>query len=155
MSDRTRRHEVLLRLVEGRPVSSQAELIEALASMGQEVHQSTLSRALRELGIRKADGRYRALDAVTATEVADPPAEAMLPVVHAFTACGPNLITVHVGTGQAQLLGVLLDRTEQAPIAGTIAGDDTVLIVTKGRADQLAALALLTEWFGEAKRDAG
>jgi len=71
-----------------------------------------------------------------------------VPVVRAYTPCGPNLITVHTGTGQAQLLGVMLDALEDSPITGTIAGDDTVLVVTKSRAEQRAALALLDDWFG-------
>lgn len=155
MSERTERHAFLKRLVEAEVVESQAELLSAVADFGQDVHQSTLSRDLRELGIRKEGGRYRAVATDRATLVADPPEEAMLPTVHGFTACGPNLITVHVGTGQAQLLGVLLDGTDDAPIAGTIAGDDTVLVVTKTRAEQRRILALLSEWFGGERHDGG
>jgi transcriptional regulator of arginine metabolism len=61
---------------------------------------------------------------------------------------------VRTGTGQAQLLGVLLDTSDAPSVTGTIAGDDTVLVVTKGRPEQRAALALLSGWFGEDKHDA-
>ena len=172
MSERTDRHAVLLELVDDRVVESQAELLDALASAGLEVHQSTLSRDLRELGIRKVRGRYTRpeptttpgagstpaspVPPATTSSPADPDASPtpVLPDVHGFTACGPNLITVRAGTGQAQLLGVLLDESGGPCIAGTIAGDDTVLVVTRGRPQQREALALLSGWFGEEKHDA-
>ncbi len=162
MSERTERHSVLLELVDDRVVESQAELLDALTAAGLEVHQSTLSRDLRELGILKVRGRYTGPDAPTPVAGAStpvppavpsatsPPADAdvaptpVLPDVHGFTVCGPNLITVRAGTGQAQLLGVLLDESGEPAIAGTIAGDDTVLVVTRGRPEQRRALALLT-----------
>jgi transcriptional regulator of arginine metabolism len=164
MSERTDRHQLLRRLVTTEEVESQLRMLDVLADRGLEVHQSTLSRDLRDLGISKRDGRYRlrtptpggmvgvASGRATASAVEDVPGT--LPIVHGFTACGPHLITVRAGTGQAQLLGVLLDAQEGSPIAGTIAGDDTVLVVTRGRPDQRAALALLEAWFGQDKRDA-
>ena len=152
MSERNERHDVIRRLVEDRAVESQQEFLDELAAAGLEVHQSTLSRDLGELGIRKLRGRYRlrsAAPAATPAPAAPPHDAPARPSVLGFTECGPNLITVHVGTGQAQMLGVLLDRTDEAPIAGTIAGDDTVLVVTKGRPEQRAAVNLLERWFGE------
>ncbi|MEJ2541444.1 MAG: hypothetical protein P8188_15990, partial [Gemmatimonadota bacterium] len=97
MRERIHRHALLKQLVTEAPVESQATLLEALAEAGLEVHQSTLSRDLRELGIRKVRGRYRTTDPsppTTAGPTADPPpAESPgLPLVHGFTACGPNLI---------------------------------------------------------------
>ncbi len=170
MSERTDRHSVLLDLVDDRVVESQAELLSALAAAGLEVHQSTLSRDLRELGIRKVQGRYTSHDGaqgqaggstrpassagMSSRGGSDGSSPPVLPDVHGYTVCGPNLITVRAGTGQAQLLGVLLDESGEPCIAGTIAGDDTVLVVTKGRREQREALALLEAWFGEGKRDA-
>ena len=159
MSERTDRHTALRRLVTTEQVETQARLLDALAERGLDVHQSTLSRDLRELGIRKQDGRYR-LQTPPARSASDGPASAApgptlaMPDVHRFVVCGPHLITVLVGAGQAQLLGVLLDAQEECPIAGTIAGDDTVLVITRGRPEQRAALALLEAWFGEDARDA-
>jgi transcriptional regulator of arginine metabolism len=175
MSPRNERHTFLLRLVEEQAVQRQSHLLEALAGAGMEVHQSTLSRDLRELGIRKVQGRYRTTGAPAPRAVARDAAAAAppggttstrggvagvgsggatLPEVRGFTACGPNLITVRTGTGQAPLLGVLLDSSDEPCVAGTIAGDDTVLVVTRGRPEQRAAQDLLTTWFGEDKRDA-
>jgi transcriptional regulator of arginine metabolism len=164
MSARTDRHAALRRLVTTEEVESQSRMLDALAERGLDVHQSTLSRDLRELGIRKQDGRYRLTTSApggsrngdgsrheTATAGEAPGA---MPVIRDFTACGPHLITVRGAPGQAQLLGVMLDTQEDVPIAGTIAGDDTVLVVTRGRPEQRAALALLAAWFGEAKRGA-
>lgn len=167
MSERTERHEVLRRIVASEEVETQSRMMEALAEEGLEVHQSTLSRDLRELGIRKRGGRYRPTDPPpVGGDVSTTPSRAAtvgretrggrptMPVVHDVIPCGPNLITVRAGTGQAQLLGVLLDEREDPAIAGTIAGDDTVLVITRGRPEQRAALALLEAWFGEGRRDA-
>lgn len=163
MSDRIERHAALRRLIATEAVESQSHMLDVLAERGLDVHQSTLSRDLRELGIRKRNGQYRLGMAPRRSEDDGPigkqPAGGMAggatwPDVHGFTACGPHLITVRAGTGQAQLLGVLLDAQEDAPIAGTIAGDDTVLVVTRGRPEQRAALALLEAWFGGGERDA-
>lgn len=154
MSERIQRHSILRRLVHEHTVQSQQEFLDELAAKGLEIHQSTLSRDLGELGIRKLDGRYRMPEVPAATSsppisgVSGPVDFPARPVVLGFTECGPNLITVRVGTGQAQMLGVLLDATDEAPIAGTVAGDDTVLVVTKGRPEQRAAVNLLERWFG-------
>jgi len=157
MTDRTRRHSALRDLVQSRDLATQHELLDELAAAGLEVHQSTLSRDLDELGIRKVGGRY-VLEPPEAgaagVEVASDVGPAR-PVVLGFTECGPNLITVRVGTGQAQLLGVLLDRMDDSPIAGTIAGDDTVLVVTAGRTQQRAAARLLERSYGAERHVAG
>jgi len=149
MSDRSQRHTVLERLVAERTVRSQQEMLDALGASGFEVHQSTLSRDLAELGIRKRGGRYQVVERLVPRPTSPDVDEVggTMPMVHSFVPCGPNLITVHTGTGQAQLLGVMLDALDDSPITGTIAGDDTVLVVTRGRADQRAAVGLLEDWF--------
>ncbi len=152
MTDRQDRHAFLKTLVRDRTITDQSELLNALEAEGWDLHQSTLSRDLKALGIRKVGGRY------TVVAPAPPPpsdAKVPLPSVHSFLACGPNLITVRTGAGQAQILGVLLDSLEDSEIAGTIAGDDTVLIMTQSRAHQRAALSLLREWFGEDRHVGG
>lgn len=150
MLEKNQRHELLSGLVQDQEIGSQAELLDALADAGLEVHQSTLSRDLRELGIRKVRGRYRMKSRDSGAALAAMPDRPTggLPVVHDVIPCGPNLVTVRTGTGQAQHLGVLLDASDDPSIAGTIAGDDTVLVVTKNRAEQRAALSLLERWFG-------
>ncbi len=152
MTDRQDRHAFLKALVRERTITDQSELLEALAAEGWELHQSTLSRDLKALGIRKVEGRYTVV-APAAPPLSD--TKVPLPSVHSFVACGPNLITARTGAGQAQILGVLLDSIEDSEIAGTIAGDDTVLIMTQSRAHQRAALALLRDWFGEERHVRG
>ena len=57
------------------------------------------------------------------------------------------------GRCQAQPVGVLLDSAEESAIEGTIAGDDTVFVATKGRRQQEVLLRRLASWFGEEKHD--
>jgi transcriptional regulator of arginine metabolism len=137
------RHAFLRALVQDQSVRSQKALLEALEAAGLGVDQSTLSRDLRELGIRKVSGSYRP------AAVAGPGTTSLVPQVVRYTACGPNLIVIRTVVGQAQAVGVFLDSAGEPAIAGTLAGDDTVFVATKGWRQQTVALRRLADWFGE------
>lgn len=139
------RHRRLLDLVSKQAIRSQKALLEALEKAELGVDQSTLSRDLQELGIRKLAGRYQQVRVVEpgTTRMPAPPQ------VLRYTTCGPNLIVIHTVVGQAQPVGVLLDTADEPSIEGTIAGDDTVFVATKGRRQQEVALRRFATWFGE------
>ena len=146
METKQKRHRRLAELVGEQAIRSQKALLEALARSGLGVDQSTLSRDLRELGIRKVRGRYRRIGGLeTETPV--------LPQVLRYTTCGPNLAVIHTEVGQAQPVGVLLDSADEPAIEATIAGDDTVFVATKGRRQQEVLLRRLASWFGEERHD--
>jgi transcriptional regulator of arginine metabolism len=108
------------------------------------VDQSTLSRDLIELGIRKSGGRYEWPKAA-----ADRPVTPVGEVVERFTACGPHLIVIRTTTGAASPLAVWIDQSGEPSIGGTLAGDDTVFVATKDRRRQVVALRRLEQWFGD------
>ena len=147
MDTKRTRQERLLELVGSRALGTQQALIEALAEAGLAVDQSTLSRDLRELEIRKVGGRYQRVRLV------EPGGEFPVPPVVRYTTCGPNLLVIHTVPGQAQPVGVFLDAADEAAIEGTIAGDDTVFVATKGRRQQAVVLRRFADWFGEERHD--
>lgn len=118
-------------------VHSQQDLVDLLADEGIEVTQATASRDLEEIGAvrgREASGemKYRLIDQVSEqrariNRVSD---ELMLSI----TASG-NLVVIKTPAGGAQLLASTLDRASQsgelASLIGTIAGDDTVLAISR------------------------
>jgi len=127
---------------------TQAALLKKLRAHGVRVDQSTLSRDLEELGIRKSGGVY----APAAPAVAEPgtptPAD-YAAVVRRFTTCGPHLIVVGTVIGQAQAVAVSIDTANDSSVAGTLAGDDTIFIATRTRRGQVVALRRLQQWFGD------
>jgi transcriptional regulator of arginine metabolism len=128
--------QIILRLIEAEPVTDQANLLAHLASRGHEVTQSTLSRHLKRLSVRKVDGRYRRVEP-TSPEF---PGATMAEVQ-------PNLLVLRTAPGFAQALAVALDRDPAPGQAGTLAGDDTVFVAVE--AEKLSeAKAHLRRWLG-------
>jgi transcriptional regulator of arginine metabolism len=146
--ERERRLAALRRIVQTGQADTQARLRRALKKKGYVVDQSTLSRDLAELGIRKRGGRY-------VTDAPDAPADPLdlnarlAGTVHRFTVCGPHLIVIHTAVGAAQPISVAIDRAEEPAIVATLAGDDTIFLATKNRRSQAVALRRLSQWFGE------
>ena len=132
--NRAQRHAAILRLVGDGPIGTQTELAEALRSAGHEVVQTTVSRDIHELGLiklRHESGRL----------VYGPPraAEAGLNEVLAVAlgrwglAIAPsgNLVVVTTPHGYASALAEAIDVAHHPRIAGTIAGENTVLLVSR------------------------
>ena len=139
------RQQTVLQLLRGRPATTQAQLIKALRAKRIAVDQSTLSRDLTELGIRKSGGRY-----VVADHAADTPAGIdYAAAVQSFSTCGPHLIVIHTGTGQAQPVALAIEHDNEPAIVATLAGDDTIFIATKSRRGQTVALRRVKNWFGD------
>lgn len=132
-----RRLSAIQQIVERDAVHSQEELRQRLRRLGFDVTQATLSRDIKELGLvkRAADGAYQAAGAT-----ASAPATAAAAVVALARALGEFLLSLDVaqqlvvlrtGPGQAQLLAIAIDRAHMEAIVGTIAGDDTILVICR------------------------
>jgi transcriptional regulator of arginine metabolism len=117
-------------------IGTQHELLAALASAGCRVTQATVSRDIRELGIQKArdrlgQPRYRLPQGAARGD----PREALVAILSQFgrrSISAQNLVIVRCEPGTAPAVGRALDRTEDTRILGTLAGDDTCLIVSRG-----------------------
>ena len=129
---RARRRRLILEVVRKHAVGSQAELLDRLERRGLGVNQGTLSRDIRDLGILKGpDGYELPGDRVVAVgpegELSRAAAAWLLDVVAV-----QHQVVLKTPPGGAQALALALDRVELTDVVGTIAGDDTVLVVCPG-----------------------
>ena len=138
---KTARHALIRQVVASRPVRSQAELAQQLAARGASVTQATLSRDLDELRahkVRTADGNQQyalppegpyGYDAPAHTEqLATRLARLCTELLVSAEASG-NLVVLRTPPGAAQFLASAIDHSVLPPVIGTIAGDDTVLVI--------------------------
>jgi transcriptional regulator of arginine metabolism len=153
---RSRRLEQLAQLVSGRRFSSQDELRRALSRSGVDVTQATLSRDLRSLGvIRRADPAGGAV-----YELPGPPNERLdhdrqmvdLRLFVNDVRVAQNLVVVRTPPGHANGVARAIDLQGQAGLVGSVAGDDTVLVVME---DVSAARAFKRRLDALATRAAG
>ncbi len=115
----------ILALIQSRPVHTQEELAQELRNLGIAATQVTLSRDIRELGLAKTPEGYRRITGRAAgPDLAVLASEFVLDVRTA-----QNLIVVKTAPGHANSVAVALDQERWPEIVGTLAGDDTILIV--------------------------
>jgi transcriptional regulator of arginine metabolism len=130
--NRYERHAAIQRLIREQPISTQSELAEALRNEGHEVVQTTVSRDVHELGLTKVrddSGRLVyafAEDAGFNEDVSDALARWALTLEPSG-----NLVVVTTPYGYAQALAQAIDVARHPHIAGTIAGENTVLLVSR------------------------
>ena len=133
MAKNQRQHRIV-RILEHRAVTSQAELVELLAADGVVATQATVSRDLEDLGALKV----RLPGGETAYAIPEVAKDRLAPDEHLKRVLGDwaveighsaNLVVVRTPPGSAHVVGSALDRSGMDGIVGTIAGDDTVLVV--------------------------
>jgi len=135
---KTKRHAAILRIVREHAVDNQERLRELLEQAGISVTQATLSRDIHELGLVKVSGadgapRYEAPDAEL---LPPPPISALVPsLLLKADGVGP-LLVLSTPTGSASALAAALDHEEWPEVLGTIAGDDTLLMITRSETDR-------------------
>lgn len=160
---KTARHRQIVALLRREPVRSQVELAARLADDGFVVTQATLSRDLVELGAVKVrhegglvyavpgDGdrapRAAAVDAAFLTgEMLDARLQRLCEELLVTAEASANLVVLRTPPGAAQFLASAIDQSTLPAVLGTIAGDDTVLVVTRdphGGADVAARMLAL------------
>src|SRR2546423_11246915 len=129
------RQRLIASVVGRRRVGSQHELQDALRSAGCEVTQATISRDVRELGLEKTRdvlGRPRYVLAERGRR--SNPRETLGAVLSQFgrqAVPAQNIVVVQSELGTAPAIARALDRVEHAKVVGTLAGDDTCLVITR------------------------
>lgn len=146
---KTYRQSVIRDLVEREAITSQEQLRMRLLDLGIDVTQATLSRDIRELGLvkRTADGAYRSVNALANGDVGGAEAglaRATAEYLRNQEVVG-HLIVLRTDPGQAQTLAVAIDRAHVSEIVGTIAGDDTILVICRQPAGAQAVAERLME----------
>jgi transcriptional regulator of arginine metabolism len=144
------RHAAILELVRDRRVPSQEVLREVLAERGIEVAQATLSRDIRELGLVKVPDENGGSVYTLPAGVTDPtPTLArLLPSLYLGADGVGNLLVVKTMVGGAQPIAVGIDWEEWPEVVGTIAGDDTILVILRDAALRERVVARLEEIAG-------
>jgi transcriptional regulator of arginine metabolism len=136
MGNKRERQGTIRELIVARPVSSQEELRRLLLQRGWDVTQSTLSRDLREMRVARvpeADGaRYSITDGPD--DSGRPGLETLLPSLFSRVDGVGELVVLRTLPGGAQSVAVALDAEDYPDVLGTIAGDDTILIVCRSSA---------------------
>ena len=141
------RQRLITSVVTRRRVGSQHELQAALKSAGCGVTQATISRDIRELGLEKTRDvlgrpRYALPDRGRRTD----PRETLAAVLAQFAqraVAAQNIVVVQSELGSAPAIARALDRVEHAKVVGTLAGDDTCLVITRDAADAKVVAAEL------------
>jgi transcriptional regulator of arginine metabolism len=130
---KTFRHGQILRLVSSERISNQEDLRRRLAQQRMRVTQATLSRDLQELKLVKTREGYRAATPLEDEMASMPPLTRALREFLLDIRPAENLLVLKTPPSGAQPLAAALDGAKFPEIAGTIAGDDTVLIITANR----------------------
>jgi transcriptional regulator of arginine metabolism len=122
-------------IAEKRSITSQQELVELLAEMGMKATQSSISRDLQDLGVKRVKGRYvlKPWREIGAGDFED-----ILGFVQGFKVTGPNLSVMLTSPNAAKMVAEALIAADWPEVAGVIAGDDTLFIATVDEEDQTA-----------------
>jgi transcriptional regulator of arginine metabolism len=137
------RQQLIVELVSTRPVRSQGELAALLAKSGLSVNQATLSRDLVDLDAVKIRDRSGALvyavpgeggdrtPLVTDTEAAGGRLARLCGELLVSAEASANLVVLRTPPGAAQFFASAIDHAERSDLLGTIAGDDTVVVICR------------------------
>lgn len=142
------RRMLVRRLIAERAVGSQEQLVRLLAARGHRVTQTTVSRDLAAVGVAKETlpgGRERY--ALADSAGAAPPGDRLRHMLREFAleiGHSRNMVVIKTPPGSAQAVASALDQEAPPAVLGTVAGDDTVLVVTR-KDDGGAALARILE----------
>jgi len=135
------RQKAILAVLEKGPLASQEELQRALRRQGFKVGQATLSRDIHELGLVKSAEGYALPNGDGASDSALPSVSRLMREFVLDVRPAQNLLVIKTTVGSAQPVAAALDEEGWPEAVGSVAGDDTILIVcsTKKAASRLAA----------------
>ncbi len=122
------RQRVILEVLEERSVGSQEDLQRALNKRGVKVGQATLSRDIHELGLVKTGAGY-VQPGEAVSEAALPPVSRLVREFVLEVRAAQNQLVIKTTVGSAQPVAAALDGQDWEEAIGTIAGDDTILMV--------------------------
>lgn len=137
MMMKKRRQAAILGLIDDHAIASQEELRRRLRGLGFSVTQATLSRDIHDLALVKhaSDGAYHRpgnhvpSPGLAAARLQHAVAEYLTTVARA-----QQIVVLKTGAGQAQPLAIAIDATKLDDVVGTVAGDDTILVVCRDAA---------------------
>jgi transcriptional regulator of arginine metabolism len=128
------RQEQIRRVIRAKAVHTQEELAAELSKIGIPATQVTLSRDLRELNLVKTNLGYRELDAPNRESTPESDITELVNDYVVDVRCAQNMLLLKTDPGHASPVAVALDHSNWPEIVGTVAGDDTILIITPDKA---------------------
>jgi transcriptional regulator of arginine metabolism len=140
MMNKTLRQRAVLDVLKHAPVASQDDLQRHLRRRGFKVGQATLSRDIRDLNLSKTAQGYSLPNPENGSGVALPPVSRLVREFVLEIRSAQNLLVIKTIVGSAQPVAASFDETDWPELVGTIAGDDTILIVCPDK-DQARTLA--------------
>ena len=154
MRERAERLKAVRRIIKDQRITSQEQLLSILKQEGFVVTQATLSRDLKLLKVGKisegSSGYYYTMP--TEEELRENEQNYLHDLRRGFLSIefSGNLGILRTVSGHADTVGIALDNLGTEQILGTVAGDDTVLVVLREGTPQREALAQLRAWLPEA-----
>jgi transcriptional regulator of arginine metabolism len=128
---KAQRHRRILDLITRESILTQEDLVDRLAGVGLHVTQATLSRDIKELGLVKTGEGYATPAEVGGeTPAPTPPLSHLLREFVTDVKEAQNLLVVRTSPGSAQPVAAALDAEQWPELLGTLAGDDTILVVS-------------------------
>ena len=139
------RHRLIAALVDQHAVTSQPQLVELLAGHGVHVTQATVSRDLDRMGAIRVRRGGHLVYALPGAEDPVEPIDRLREVVALVRRMEPsgNLLLLRTPPGSAMAVAWAIDNAAPEPVAGTVGGDDTILVVAR----EPGTGASLMEWF--------
>ena len=138
--NKTLRQRAVLDVLKHASIASQEDLQRLLRKRGFKVGQATLSRDIRDLNLSKTSQGYSLPHGDGGAGIALPPVSRLVREFVLDVRCAQNLLVIKTIVGSAQPVAAALDETDWTEVVGTIAGDDTILIVCPDR-DEARTLA--------------
>lgn len=139
---KTDRQKIILEVISGQAVATQQQLLELLAARGVRCTQATLSRDIHALNLVKLSAPGGACYGVEPASAVGSDARKLLNIARlaslSIDAAG-NIIVIKTMPGLAHAVGSFADKLEEQGLVGSIAGNDTILLIIK---DSAAAQAL-------------
>ena len=130
--DREHRHKIIQKVISEKEISTQNELVKTLQSLGYDVTQATVSRDINELGLIKVAGKTKKFRYVIKTvdqkisKLSTLFKESVISIDIAL-----NMLVIKTYEGSANAACLLLDKLSIPTIVGTLAGEDTILVIAK------------------------
>ena len=148
---KSQRHTVIRELIQSHRIGSQEQLRELLETRGFDVAQATLSRDIRELRLIKVHDPEGGTHYTLPPEAWDnaPALTRLLPALYLGAEGTGNLLVVKTMVGGAQAVAEAIDWEEWPEVLGTLAGDDTILLILRDASQLSTVVKRLEDWAGE------
>jgi transcriptional regulator of arginine metabolism len=131
--EKKRRLEAIGNLIAEQPIGSQAELVDQLKKIGFRTTQSSVSRDLQELGIRRVNGRYVLKPW---REVGAGDFEGLLGLIQGVSSAGPYMAIITTSPNAGKMVAEAIDNENWPEVAGTLPGDSRIFLALHSQENQ-------------------